>query len=62
MIEIKLGEATADEGAAALLKFTAKVDTGKVGVPQALIVITTGRYAYTRADGVRVIPLSVLGP
>ena len=61
-IEIKLGEAKADEGAASLLKFAAKVDTGKVGVPQALIVITTGRYAYTRADGVQVIPLSVLGP
>ena len=61
-VEIKLGEAKADEGAASLLKFAAKVDTAKVGVPQALIVITTGRYAYTRADGVQVIPLSVLGP
>ena len=60
--EIKLGEAKTDEGAASLLKFAAKVDTTKSGIPRALVVITTGQFAYTREDGVHVVPLSLLGP
>ena len=60
--EIKLGEARVDEGAASLLKFAAKIDATKSGTPRALVVITTGQYAYTREDGVHVVPLSLLGP
>jgi predicted AAA+ superfamily ATPase len=60
--EVKLGEVKVDEGAAALLKFAAKIDTTKSGAPCALVVITTGQYAYTRQDGVHVVPLSLLGP
>lgn len=60
--EIKLGEARTDEGASSLLKFAAKVDTTKSGIPRALVVITTGQFAYTRGDGVHVVPLSLLGP
>ena len=60
--EIKLGEGRVDGGAASLLKFATKVDTTKSGVPRALVVITTGQFAYTRKDGVHVVPLSLLGP
>ncbi|MGL4339051.1 MAG: ATP-binding protein [Rhodoglobus sp.] len=60
--EVKLAEPRVDEGAAALLRFAAKVDIAKVGAPQALAVITAGSYAYQRPDGVNVVPISSLAP
>jgi predicted AAA+ superfamily ATPase len=60
--EVKLGENTADAGAASLLRFAGKVDQDRHGPPRALVVITGGRFTYTRPDGVTVVPLSVLGP
>jgi uncharacterized protein len=60
--EVKLAESRVDDGAAALLRFVAKVDTAKVGAPAALVVITAGTYAYQRSDGVNVVPISSLGP
>ncbi|GAB3597960.1 DUF4143 domain-containing protein [Microbacterium tumbae] len=61
-IEIKLGESAADAGAESLLRFAGKIDTSRHGEPLALIVITGGRFAYKRPDGVVVVPVSALGP
>lgn len=62
--EIKLGGTERiEEGAASLLKFADRVDTERSGEPAALAVIVgTGGYAYTRGDGVSIIPIGLLGP
>lgn len=60
--EFKLGEGAADEAAASLLRFASKVDVDRHGKPLALVVITGGRFAYRRPDGVTVLPITVLGP
>lgn len=60
--EIKLGEVAADAAAASLLHFAGKVDTVRHGDPLALVVITGGRFAYKRPDGVIVVPITALGP
>lgn len=61
-VEVKLGEAAADEGARALLTLVRKVDRERHGEPVALIVVTGGRFSYRRPDGVIVVPISALGP
>lgn len=60
--EVKLGAGAVDAGATSLLAFRDLVDTDRRGRPAALAVITAGGYAYTRPDGVAVIPISALGP
>jgi hypothetical protein len=60
--EIKLGTGEVDVGAESLKTFARRVDTRKCGPPQALGVITGTGVAYTRSDGVSVIPIGVLGP
>lgn len=45
-----------------LTKFAKTVDTARVGEPAGLIVITASGSAYTRPDGVRVVPITTLGP
>jgi predicted AAA+ superfamily ATPase len=63
--EVKLGagENMLNEAAENLLKFAKKVDTDKMGEPGCLAIITgTGNYAYTRKDGVMIIPLYALKP
>ena len=60
--EIKLGTGEVDVGAESLKTFASRVDTRKCGPPQALGVITGTGFAYTRSDGVSVIPIGVLGP
>ena len=62
LIEIKLGgDRLVDEGAASLLKLAGKIDTGKMPGPSFLMVLTaTGKYAYTRKDGVLVVPVDML--
>ncbi len=60
--EVKLGTGQVDAAAASLLRFAAKVDTDKVGVPAVLGVITAGGYGLTRPDGVVTIPIGALGP
>lgn len=60
-VEIKLGAAQVDVAANTVSKLVAKVDKAS-GEPAARIVITGGQYAYTRPDGVHVVPLGCLGP
>lgn len=52
----------ADEGAENILRFAARVDTAKCSQPSALGVIVGTGLAYTRPDGVAVIPIGALGP
>lgn len=59
-IEVKLGEHHADEAAANLIKLKNKVDTSRIGAPSFLMVLTGGKYAYQRKDGVLVVPLACL--
>ena len=60
-VEVKLGGAERiDEGARHLLALAAKVDERAMGAPAFLMVITGGEYAYTRPDGVHVVPLCCL--
>ena len=59
--EIKLGAGRTDEGARTLLKFASRVDRERCGEPAALAVIVGSGYAYTRADGIGVIPIGALG-
>lgn len=62
-LEVKLGgEEAIDEAAASLRKFAAEVDTRRSGALAALAVVVAGGYGYTREDGVRVVPITALGP
>lgn len=62
LIEIKLGgDKLIEEGAKSLLKMEAKIDTEKMNKPAFLMVLTgVGDYAYTRKDGVCVVPIGCL--
>lgn len=61
--EVKLGgEGPIEEAAAGLLKFAGEIDTAKSSEPAVLAVIVARGYGYVRADGVRVIPITSLGP
>lgn len=64
LIEVKLGGDKAIEaGAATLQSLASKIDTDKMPAPSFLMVLTgVGRYAYRRADGVYVVPISCLKP
>lgn len=64
LIEVKLGGDTRiEEGAATLKKLAANLDTTKMRQPSFLMVLTAvGQYAYTRNDGVVVVPITCLKP
>ena len=59
-IEVKLGMKQIDEAAANLLKLSEKVDKEKMNNPSFLMVLTGGQLAYTRPDGVLVVPIGCL--
>ncbi|MDR1404929.1 MAG: DUF4143 domain-containing protein [Candidatus Methanoplasma sp.] len=59
-IEIKLGESWADESAYNLRKLKEKVNREEMGEPAFLAVITGSSCAYTRSDGVHIIPIACL--
>jgi uncharacterized protein len=59
--EVKLGIGQEDEAAANMLKFSAKIETSKVGTAAVLAVVTATGYGYTRPDGVVVIPAGAWG-
>lgn len=57
-VEVKLGETEIDKAADSLRRLAGRVRRK----PKALVVITGTSLAYTRDDGVHVVPLGVLGP
>ena len=63
LVEIKLGgDSLIESGAKTLKSLAAKIDTEKMNAPSFMMVLTgVGKYAYTRADGVTVVPISALG-
>jgi len=61
-VEVKLGGSHIDQGAKNLLKLRDRVDEATMNPPSFLAVVTGTEYAYTREDGVHVIPLGCLGP
>ncbi len=64
LIEVKLGGSTGiEEGAATLKVLAEKIDTDKMKSPSFLMVLTAvGQFAYTRKDGVLVVPIGCLKP
>ena len=62
-IEVKLGgEARIEEAATHLKKLEEKIDLAKTPAPSFKAVLTGGKYAYRRDDGVCVVPLACLKP
>jgi len=59
--EVKLGRVKHDEAAKALLKLAKNIDSSKMKPPASLNIITGFGFAYTRPDGVNVIPIACLG-
>jgi uncharacterized protein len=59
-IEVKLGEHQAEEAAANLIRLKTKVDTSRIGEPSFLMVLTGGKFAYKRNDGILVVPVACL--
>ena len=62
LIEVKLGgEKKIEEGVASLAALAAKIDTDKMLSPSFKMVLTAvGDYAYTRPDGIHVVPIGCL--
>ena len=62
LIEFKLGNREIDEGAKNLVKLEKLIENKKIDLekPSFLAVITGGKIAYTRDDGVKVIPIGCL--
>lgn len=60
--EVKLGTSRIAAAARTLRRFADRVDISRCGEPAALGVIVHSGYAYTRSDGVAVIPVGSLGP
>lgn len=61
-LEVKLNPMQQDVAAHQLQSFARKVDSERHGTPAFLAVLTSGKLAYRRPDGVDVIPLTALGP
>lgn len=61
LIECKLGRERIEDGAKNLLKINELIEKNdKLENPTFLAVLTGGKYAYTRPDGVKVIPIGCL--
>ncbi len=60
-IEIKLGsEEAIEEAAKNLTKLSNIVDTDEMNKPSFLMVLTAGKYAYKREDGIYIVPITTL--
>lgn len=62
LIECKLGSKGIEDGAKNLLKINELIEkkNDKLEKPSFLAVLTGGKYAYTRPDGVKIIPIGCL--
>lgn len=59
-VEVKLGVKQIEEAASNLIKLSHKVDSEKMNSPSFLMVLTGGKFAYRRKDGVFVVPIGCL--
>ena len=61
LIEFKLGSKEIDKGAANLLKINNLINQNdQMQKPCFLAIITGGKFAYTREDGIKIIPIGCL--
>lgn len=62
LVEVKLGgDNLIESGAKTLKALAAKIDTEKMNAPSFMMVLTgVGTYAYTRTEGMTVVPISAL--
>lgn len=60
LIEFKLGNKEIDKGAKNLLELNDLIKTKNIREPKFLAIITGGEFAYTREDGVKVLPIGCL--
>ena len=62
LVEIKLGgDDNIESGVKTLLSLASKIDTGRMPAPSFMMVLVSlGRYAYRRTDGVYVVPIGCL--
>lgn len=61
-VEVKMGQSGVEEGAKHLKKLAGRVNAEHEGAPSFLMVVTATQAAYTREDGVLVVPLACLAP
>lgn len=59
-VEVKLGSKQIEDAAKNLIELKNKINSDKMGEPSFLMVLTGGEYAYTREDGVLVVPIGCL--
>jgi hypothetical protein len=62
LMEVKLGGSEIDRAAENLIKLKNRIDTTRMKEPSFMMVITATGYAYTRPDGVHVVPVGCLKP
>ena len=59
-VEVKLGAGELDKACNNLLKLNRVIETGKMGVPSFLMVLTGTEYAFQMKNGIWVVPLGCL--
>lgn len=59
-VEVKLGSKEIDEGAENLKALASDIDPDKFPKPSFLMVLTGGKYAYRRDDGILIVPIGCL--
>lgn len=62
LIEIKLGGSEIEKAAKNLITLKDRIDTTRMKAPTFLMIIVATGYAYTRTDGVHVVPVGCLKP
>jgi predicted AAA+ superfamily ATPase len=62
LIEVKLGSREIEKGVNNLLLLKSLIKEHKQKEPSFIMVLTGGEYAYTREDGVHIVPLGCLRP
>ena len=62
LVEVKLGGASIDQAAESLIKIKGRIDTDRMKEPSFMMVVVGTGKAYTRKDGVHVVPVGCLRP
>lgn len=61
LIECKLGSKNIEEGASHLLKLESIIENNSLNKPAFKMILTGGEMAYTRKDGIHIVPIGCLG-
>ena len=60
LIEIKFSDSLVDEACKNLLKIKKLLIENKKELPSFMMVVTAGKFAFTREDGIHVVPINML--